>query len=558
MNVGADEQAALRARLQATIDSFLDPHVFIEAVRDESGAIVDFVFLDANEAACAYNSRTRQEMIGARLMEILPGHAASGILADYAQVVETGEPIIVDALPYFNEIIGEERQSDLRCIRVGEQLSVTWRDVTDRVAAAESARLDRERLQATLDSLLDPHVDLRAVRDGDGRIIDFIYEGANAAACAYNGVARDELLGRCLLEFLPGQAADGLLAIYAEVVDTGRPAVMDDFRYPLEVGGQEMWFDMRVNRVGEGLSVTWRDVTGRHEAMTALADSEARYRILAENASDIVAHLRGTTIVWVSPAVTRLLGWDPSEVIGLDATDIVHPEETQALRDRMEVIQPADLTRLRQRLRARNGAFHWFEVQGSPLIGSDGVPDGRVAAFRIVDDEVAAQTALELRARQDALTGLVNRQEMFERVGALFRRSSRTGREIAMVFCDVDDLKRVNDTFGHAAGDELLRMVATRMSSSVRGGDVVARIGGDEMLVVLDGVHDLEQAAELANKLRAVVAEPALIGEQWHRVTMSVGVTLAAPGEDVDAVVARADAAMYAAKQGGRDRVVAV
>ena len=147
---------------------------------------------------------------------------------------------------------------------------------------------------------------------------------------------------------------------------------------------------------------------------------------------------------------------------------------------------------------------------------------------------------------------------MFERVGALFRRSSRTGREIAMVFCDIDDLKRVNDTFGHAAGDELLRMVATRMSTSVRGGDVVARIGGDEMLVVLDGVHDLEQAAELANKLRAVVAEPALIGEQWHRVTMSVGVTLAASGEDVDAVVARADEAMYTAKHGGRDRVVAV
>ena len=558
MDVGADDQAALRARLQATIDSFLDPHVFIEAVRDESGTIVDFVYLDANDAACTYNSRTRQEMIGARLMEILPGHAASGILADYAQVVETGEPIIVDALPYFNEIIGEERQSDLRCIRVGEQLSVTWRDVTDRVAAAESARLDRERLQATLDSMLDPHVYLQAVRDGDGRIIDFIYEGANDAACAYNGVAREELLGRRLLELLPGQAAVGLLAIYAEVVDTGRPAVMDDFLYPLDADGGEIWFDMRVTRVGNGLSVTWRDVTDRHESMSVLADSEARYRILAENASDIVAHLRGASIVWVSPAVTRLLGWDPDELIGLLATDIIHPDEVHDLVEQMSTRLPSEHSRMRFRLRARNGAFHWFDVLGAPMIGADGVQDGRVAAFRLVDDEVAAQAALELRARQDALTGLVNRQEMFERVGALFRRSSRTGREIAMVFCDIDDLKRVNDTFGHAAGDELLRMVATRMSTSVRGGDVVARIGGDEMLVVLDGVHDLEQAAELANKLRAVVAEPALIGEQWHRVTMSVGVTLAASGEDVDAVVARADEAMYTAKHGGRDRVVAV
>ena len=558
MNVGGDEQAALRARLQATIESFLDPHVFIEAVRDESGTIVDFVYLDANEAACAYNSRTRQEMIGARLMEILPGHSSSGILADYARVVETGRPIIVDALPYFNEIIGEERQSDLRCIRVGEQLSVTWRDVTDRVAATESARLDRERLQATLDSMIDPHVYLVAVRDGDGGVIDFVYEGANDAACASNGVALEELLGMTVLELLPGEPAITLLAAYAGVVDTGQAAVLDDFHYPMDADGGEIWFDMRVTRVGNGLSVTWRDVTDRHESMSALADSEARYRILAENASDIVAHLRGSTVVWVSPAVTRILGWGPEELIGLDSTEIVHPDEVQELIARMSVIKPMDQSRLRHRLRAKNGAFHWFDVLGSPLIGSDGVQDGRVAAFRLVDDEVAAQTALEQRASQDALTGLVNRQEMFERVGALFRRSSRTGREIAMVFCDVDDLKRVNDTFGHAAGDELLRMVATRMSSSVRGGDVVARIGGDEMLVVLDGVHDLEQAAELANKLRAVVAEPALIGEQWHRVTMSVGVTLAVPGEDVDAVVARADEAMYTAKNDGRDRVVAV
>ncbi|MCX6432592.1 MAG: diguanylate cyclase [Actinobacteria bacterium] len=558
MDVGADDQAALRARLQATIDSFLDPHVFIEAVRDESGTIVDFVFLDANEAACTYNSRTRQEMIGARLMEILPGHAASGILADYAQVVETGEPIIVDALPYFNEIIGEVRQSDLRCIRVGEQLSVTWRDVSDRVAAAESARIARELLQSTLDSLLDPHVYLQAVRDGEGRIIDFVYEGANDAASVYNQVARADLLGMRLLELLPGQAGSGLLALYAGVLESGQPAVLDDFLYPHEVVGEDRWFDMRVNRAGDGLSVTWRDVTDRHDYVSALADSQARYRILAENASDIVAHLRGATIVWVSPAVTRILGWEPDELVGLLATDIIHPDEVQDLVEQMSTRLETEQSRMRFRLRAKNGAFHWFDVLGSPLIGSDGAQDGRVAAFRLVDDEVAARTALEMRARQDDLTGLVNRQEMFERVGALFRRSSRTGREIAMVFCDVDDLKKVNDSFGHAAGDELLRMVASRLSTSVRGGDVVARIGGDELLVVLDGVHDLDQAEELANKLRAIVAEPALIGEQWHHVTMSVGVTLAVPGEDVDAVVARADEAMYTAKNGGRDRVVAV
>lgn len=124
--------------------------------------------------------------------------------------------------------------------------------------------------------------------------------------------------------------------------------------------------------------------------------------------------------------------------------------------------------RRRYRFRAKDGAFHWLDSQETPLIREDGTLSGSVASMRIVDGEVQAQEALELRARQDHLTGLANREEAFERLDRILGRSRRTGEEIAVVFCDFDDFKRVNDTHGHAGGDESLRAVAKRIRGSVQ------------------------------------------------------------------------------------------
>jgi diguanylate cyclase (GGDEF)-like protein len=127
-----------------------------------------------------------------------------------------------------------------------------------------------------------------------------------------------------------------------------------------------------------------------------------------------------------------------------------------------------------------------------------------------------------------------------------------------MVFCDLDDFKAVNDTYGHSGGDALLRSIARRLERAVRSGDIVARIGGDELLVVLNGVRDLDDAVSIAEKLRAEVRQPTPVPGGTATVTASVGVALAEPGEGIDDIVARADAAMYEAKRSGKDRVVTI
>ena len=127
-----------------------------------------------------------------------------------------------------------------------------------------------------------------------------------------------------------------------------------------------------------------------------------------------------------------------------------------------------------------------------------------------------------------------------------------------MVFCDIDAFKSVNDDFGHSAGDAVLRAVATRISGAVRSGDTVARVGGDEILVVLDGVHDVDEATAIADKVRLAVKECVPVDGGEVCPTLSIGVTVARAGESVDALVTRADEAMYQAKRGGRDRVIQI
>lgn len=148
---------------------------------------------------------------------------------------------------------------------------------------------------------------------------------------------------------------------------------------------------------------------------------------------------------------------------------------------------------------------------------------------------------------------------MFERIDASRGKYARTGQAIAVLFCDLDNFKSVNDRHGHAAGDEVLRVMADRIRRCLRStDDLGARVGGDELLVVLQGVQDLQNAVALADKLRLSAAEPIPIGDTTLMTTVSIGVTLAQPDEKASALVARADAAMYRAKKLGRNQVIPI
>ena len=179
-------------------------------------------------------------------------------------------------------------------------------------------------------------------------------------------------------------------------------------------------------------------------------------------------------------------------------------------------------------------------------------PDGATEEDRLTYAE------LDRRARYDELTGLLNRSEAFRRIALATTHTPRQGAHTAVLFCDVDHFKNINDTLGHAAGDVVLSTLATRISESVRDGDTVGRMGGDEIVVLLPGVHSADEAARIAEKIRCRAAEPILHDGQTIRATLSIGATVSVPGESATAVTARADEAMYRAKQARRNTVVRI
>jgi diguanylate cyclase (GGDEF)-like protein/PAS domain S-box-containing protein len=435
---------------------------------------------------------------------------------------------------------------------------VGFRDVGEEVRARDAIVASQSRLQSTIDSLLDPHVLLEAVRDASGTIIDFVYAETNDAACEYMQMDRDDLLGARLLDLLPGQAGSGMLAMYAEAIESGRPLRLDSFAYPHEILADERRYDISAVRIGDALSFTWRDVTDRHREATQLAESEEQYRLLAENSTDVIMRSRDGLILWLSPSLDRALGWAPDEWVGRDFFSLVHPDDVEGVRRDDAGVHDGLGAVLRFRVAAKSTAFHWVESHVEPFRGADGQIDGVVSTFRVVDEAVATEQELAHRATYDDLTGLLRREEVIRHLANLGRRVRRTGDECALVFCDIDDFKTVNDRLGHAAGDQLLRSFATRIRSAVRVGDTVARMGGDEFLVVLDGVHDLSEASAIAEKIRRAVVDAPAANDGTPTATLSLGVTLSSPGEPVDAMIARADHAMYDAKQAGRDQVVAL
>jgi len=436
-------------------------------------------------------------------------------------------------------------------------LAFRYARVVQQLGRATAAwEAERGRLNATLKSLLDPHAVLQPVRNEAGRIVDFRFDYANPAACSWLGIDRDHLTGSRLLGVCPTAESSGLLKILADTADTGRPAAVDSFASPRAMAGSRC-IDIHAVRDGQRISFTWRDVTDRDAVSKKLAASEEQFRLLAENSSDVVIRIsRDGTVLWVSPSVTSVLGWSQADCIGRLGDDLFATSEgREQFRRNLAAVLVGQAIVMRSQLAAKGGDVHWVEIHAGPFRTEEGQIDSIVASFRGIDAEVRAEAILERRASTDELTNLLNRKEVLERVEFLNKRG---GQQLAALWCDIDRFKVVNDTYGHAAGDAVLKALADRIRGCLRStDDMGARIGGDELLVLLPGVRDLQDAMDIAEKLRRAAAEPIPTPAGPIAITISIGVTLARPEERTDALMARADDAMYQAKNHGRNRVVA-
>lgn len=253
---------------------------------------------------------------------------------------------------------------------------------------------------------------------------------------------------------------------------------------------------------------------------------------------------------WVNGTLARLSGRSTEELAGLPlARDSGLPSALAVNLHRAAVAgRPVDDVELD--VDGRVWTSSYFPVRdGRRVLGVGSV---------VIDvtEQREAQRALAHSATHDALTGLPNRALFTDRLHVSLAQADRGGGQVAVVFCDLDRFKMVNDSLGHVAGDELLRAVGTRLGAVVRAGDTVARLGGDEFALLCTNVTGADEARAVAERVCAVMREPIPVGGRLITVTMSVGVAVCVSGErDVTGLLRDADLAMYQAKDRGRDQV---
>jgi len=199
------------------------------------------------------------------------------------------------------------------------------------------------------------------------------------------------------------------------------------------------------------------------------------------------------------------------------------------------------------RLTTRLGRTVWTRMNTSPITDHAGSFRGAIALVTDITERRVLELRLAADARQDALTGVANRIALFESLGAKLV----SGRLVAAFYIDLDDFKHVNDDYGHAVGDEVLRTVAARLCRAVRAGDIVARVGGDEFVVVSNALDSHDEARALGRRIRDVVALPISLPNRQIEVAVSVGIGFA-DGADPDILLSDADDALYRAKRMGR------
>jgi diguanylate cyclase (GGDEF)-like protein/PAS domain S-box-containing protein len=292
------------------------------------------------------------------------------------------------------------------------------------------------------------------------------------------------------------------------------------------------------------------DVTDRVRA----EEAQALLAAIVRSSHDAIFTLRrdGRVSSW-NPGAERLFGWTEEEAIGRRAVELVPAADPQEdLRLLASGLDPAEeWESLRVR---RDGSTVPVSVVLSPVRDTSGDVVGISVVARDVTERRRLETQLRHLADHDGLTGLLNRRRFEEELEAAVAEARRYGDRGVLLVLDLDNFKHVNDTLGHAAGDELIRCVARTLRERLRSTDVLARIGGDEFAILLPraGADDARRVAH--DLISAVREAPDLVAGRGPRVTTSLGAVLVDAAADPGTLLASADAAMYAAKEAGRDR----
>ncbi|WP_415238746.1 diguanylate cyclase domain-containing protein [Seleniivibrio woodruffii] len=342
------------------------------------------------------------------------------------------------------------------------------------------------------------------------------------------------------------------------------------------VNGQDQAFTWQIKRPADGVVLdvevfltrvldsrrkmivaSVRDITDKKAIEKELIYSEKRYRQLVEYSPDGIIIHRDGVVKYVNPAAAKIFGGAAEDILGAEVLGFFPEEDRPRIAERLKKLyeEESSMPLSESKIVRKDGRIAHIEFASIPFS-----LDGRMAVqvvIRDVTQKKIQEEYIRYLALHDTLTGLPNRDLLSDRINQSIERRKRDGQRSALIYIDLDGFKPVNDTLGHAAGDIALKEIADRLNESVRKSDTAARIGGDEFVVLLEGVHDVREIEEVAERILVNINKELTIKGKVFHVGASMGISIY-PDDSRDAVklMAQADRAMYIAKGSGKNRFV--
>ena len=439
-----------------------------------------------------------------------------------------------------------------------------------RSAKKKGARDAHSQFLAAAETSLDAFSLLESIRNDAGEIVDFRVLYVNANTEKLLGRPRSELLGQTLCSVTPIEPGGRMLSKLCAVVNSGE-ALHEEF--PLNHEGiKATWLRSQIVKLDDGLAVTFSDIS---EAKT----TQERYALLAEftgslfqNAPfSIVATDSHGLITAMNAAAEKLTGYSREELVGKAPLTILHDDrellgralgidpaatlERYAFEALTAGVDAGEMDEQEWTLIRKSGARTPINLAMRAVLSGAGEVSGFVSiAFDITERKQMLNYVTHL-ATHDQLTGLVGRALLQDKTVHAIEMARRFGTKVAVFIIDLDHFKRINDSLGHTAGDQLLIEAARRLSRSVRSTDIVARVGGDEFVVVMPDITSIDDVEQCAANLVSKLTPEMSIEDHVVQVMASVGVCIYPDfASDAKHLLKRADAAMYAAKENGRNQ----
>jgi len=411
------------------------------------------------------------------------------------------------------------------------------------------------------DSPLVEFLSLSPITGSRGYVID-----ASGVSAVHAGDGATASVNGIDTEKLPDSTAvvvDGRVVVAAPISGTPWRLVLtapeEAIVAPATTGDWAAWWGLVIAALVSlgGLVLLRFSSESRRRSRAAQAESEQRFRLTVENAP-IGMTLIDLDGLFFRPnaRLCRMLGYPAHELAKLTFTQITHPDDVDVDTDLLRSLATGETDHYEREKRyvRRDASEVWVRLSVSVVRDAGGEPLHFVGQVEDLTEVRTAQENLERRALYDSLTGLANRSLLIDRLSHALAEQRRDDGLVAVAFCDLDHFKRVNDSLGHHAGDQLLEEVAARLQEVVRGGDTVARLGGDEFVLLLPRKGSLQAATSVLERAKRAVERPIEIDGHTLTVSFSAGLAVGGSEHTAETLLREADTALYAAKEGGRSR----